>query len=284
MESFAAYLENRISAASANAYMQDVRLYVAYLSMPPEKSTISDIEGYLTHLKNNGRAVATLRRTLSALSAYYAYLIKSGLCTENPAISIPKPETDKKIPVILTEEEVHRLLTAPIGHDPMAIRDRAMLELLYATGITVSELLSLNMDSVNLRRRMLSLSLRGKKRAVPFGRPASQALGEYIRQIRPLTLAGKNESALFLNYNGKRLSRQGVWKLVKKYKAIAGIDKEITPHMLRHSFAAHLLEHGADLGAIGEMMGFSDPASLKIYPKILENKIVDIYTKAHPRA
>ncbi len=284
MESFAAYLENRISAASATAYMQDVRLFSAYLSVPPEKGTAQDIESYLIHLKSSGRAAATLRRALSALSAYYNYLVSQGLCTENPALLISKPEPDKKIPVILTEEEVHRLLSAPAGQEPAAVRDRAMLELLYATGITVSELLALNMDSVNLRRRLLSLSLRGKKRTVPFGRPCSQALGEYVRKIRPLVLSDKNEAALFLNYNGKRLSRQGVWKLIKKYKSAAGIDKEITPHMLRHSFAAHLLEHGADLGSIEEMMGFSDPSSVQIYPKILENQIVDIYTKAHPRA
>lgn len=284
MESFAAYLENRISASSADAYIQDVRLFTSYLSVSPEAVTREEIEGYLMHLKNSGRAAATVRRTLSALSAYYDFLMFHGLCTENYARTVPRPEPDKKIPVILTEDEVHRLLSAPEGQEPTAVRDRAMLELLYACGITVSELLALHVDSVNLRRRMVSLSLRGKKRAVPFGRPCAAALTAYIRTVRPLMLSDKNESALFLNYNGRRLSRQGVWKLLKKYKMAAGIEKEITPHMLRHSFAAHLLEHGADLAAIGEMMGFSDPSSLSVYPKILENKIVDIYTKAHPRA
>ena len=164
------------------------------------------------------------------------------------------------------------------------MRDRALLELLYATGITVSELLSLNIENINIRSRTLILRTPSRTRSLPFGRPAAAALSEYIKNARPLLFKGSGEVALFVSAGGTRISRQGVWKLLKKYKTLAEIDKDVTPHMLRHSFAAHLLERGADTASIGELMGFEDAASTAIYTKMQENKILDIYQKAHPRA
>ena len=286
MEGFAAYLKTSrpVSEATRRAYLQDIRLFSAFLSAPPSEATAEDAEDYVHYLQTSGRAAATVRRILASLCAYYDYLVESGKTTENPWQAIPRPAMDRKLPVVLSGFEMIRLLSAADGREIMSLRDRAILELLYATGITASALLALNLDSVNLRRRLLTIRRGGTARVVPFGRPCGEALGAYMKTARPLLLPQSAEAALFLNYTGHRLSRQGLWKLVKKYKEKAGIDKEITPHTLRHSFAAHLLENGADLATIGELLGVSDPASTAVYPKIIENKIVDIYQKAHPRA
>ncbi len=286
MEGFAAYLETArpVSEGTRRAYLQDVRLFSAFLSCPLPRATEEDAAAYVRHLQNSGRSVATVRRILSSLCAYYTFLVESGRIQQNPLQTLPRPVMDRKLPVVLSGFEMIRLLSAADGREVMVLRDRAILELLYATGITASALLALNIDSINLRRRLLTIRRGPAARVVPFGRPCSEALGAYIKTARPLLLPQGAEAALFLNYTGHRLSRQGLWKLVKKYKEKAGIEKEITPHTLRHSFAAHLLENGADLATIGELLGVSDPASTAVYPKILENKIMDVYQKTHPRA
>ncbi len=286
MERFAAFLqiEKQLSDATIESYIRDVSLFAHFLEKPAAKGTEKDIEAFMHYLKSEGRAASTIARFLSSLHAYFRYLSAREGLLEDPTKNIPRPENERRLPLILSAEEVDRLLAAPSGDSPKAIRDRAMLELLYATGIRVSELVGLQVDNVNLRRRMLSLRTNKRRRTIPFGRPAATALQEYIKQARPYLLRGNGSASLFLSTNGTSMSRQGFWKLLKQYKTAAGIDKEITPHMLRHSFAAHLLENGADLTAIQEMMGFIDPASTAIYTKIVENKIIDVYKKAHPRA
>ncbi len=286
MEQFTAFLKNEkhVSEATAASYLQDIRRFSTFLGKDARTARQEDADAFVLHMQRQGRAGATVRRTLCALHTYYSYLIAAGKCKTDPTAHIPRPETDHKLPVILTAEEAARLLAAPDGDTPLALRDRAMLELLYATGITVSELVGLRIENMNLRRRTLVLTRGGRRRTVPFGRPAAAALNEYTKKARPMLLLGGGAVELFVSCNGTAMSRQGFWKLIKKYKERAEIDKEITPHMLRHSFAAHLLEGGADLGSIQEMMGFADPSSTAVYTKIVENKIADVYKKAHPRA
>ena len=286
MERFSAFLQTQkqLSDATVNSYVRDVVLFADFLEKPAREGTEKDVEAFIKHLKSEGRSASTIARFLSSLHAYFRYLsLREGLSAD-PTKNIPRPETERRLPLILTAEEVSRLLAAPKGDSPKEMRDRAMLELLYATGVRVSELINLHVDNVNLRRRMLSLRTGGRRRAIPFGRPAALALSEYVKQARPFLLRGSGTAALFLSCNGKEMSRQGFWKLIKHYQKVAGIDKEITPHMLRHSFAAHLLENGAAVSAVSEMMGFSDLSSTAIYTKIIENKIMDVYDKAHPRA
>ncbi len=286
MERFADFLqtEKRLSKATIDSYIRDINLFADFLKKPLTEGTSEEIEAFFLYLKSLGRAPSTVLRFYASIHAYYRYLsIREGF-SDDPISCISRPEYERRLPMILSSKEVDRFLSVLEGDTPKAIRDKAMLELLYATGIRVSELIGLNVEHVNLRRRMLTLHSGERKRTIPFGRPASAALNNYMKQARPYLIRGNGEVALFLSCNGTRMSRQGFWKLVKYYKNLACIDKEITPHMLRHSFAAHLLENGADLSFIQEMMGFVDPTSTAIYTKIIENKILDVYAKAHPRA
>ena len=286
MKQFAAFLKTnkKLSEASIASYLRDVRLFSAFLQKEPHTATEKDVGAYLLHMQSEGRESATVLRAFSSLRAYFGYLTAKGRRKSDPTAKIPRPQYSRKLPVILTPEEAEKLLSAPEGRDALTLRDRALLELLYGAGITVSELVALNIENINLRSRTLVLRNGAHSRMVPFGKPATTALNDYIRTARPLLFKGSGEVALFLNCNGTRISRQGIWKLLKKYKDAAGLDKEVTPHMLRHSFAAHLLERGADPGSVQEMMGFEAVYSTAIYTKINENNIVDIYKKAHPRA
>ncbi len=286
MQEFITYLKNEkhTSDSTVDAYVLDVRQFTSFLGKDTVLAVPEDVRAYVLHMQSRGLAVATIRRVLSSLHVYFRYLIAIQKRNTDPTEEITRPENEHKLPMILSVEEVSRLIESIQGNTPLLMRDRAIIELLYATGITVSELIKLKIENINLRRRTLVLVRSERKRTIPFGRPCAQALSEYMKKARPMLLTGSGEIALFLSYNGKPLSRQGLWKLIKKYKAKAGIDKEVTPHMLRHSFAAHLLEGGADLSSIQEMMGFIDPASTAIYTKIIENKIQDVYKKAHPRA
>ncbi len=286
LEQFASYLktEKKVSTKTAESYIRDIRLFSAFLGRKPTKATEKEIRSFILHLQSSGYSNATTRRMLSSLHAYYLYLSAEGKRRGVPTKKIERPVLEHKLPVILTTDEANRLLSAPSGDTPLAIRDRAMLELLYATGITVSELIGLDIENINLRRRTMFLRRHGQKRLVPFGKPAASALSSYLKTARPLLFQGSGDVALFVSAAGTRMSRQGFWKILKKYKDVAGIDKEITPHMLRHSFAAHLLENGADVASIQEMMGFVDPASMTVYTQIIENKLMDVYKKTHPRA
>lgn len=277
-------MQKHLTSATVDSYARDVLQFSAFFPNDIKTATEADIDAYIRHLKSRGKAVSTIARNISALHAFFHFLCRQGVLTQDPTEGVKKPKAEKRLPVILTTEEVEQLLMQPDTTTRKGCRDKAMLELLYATGMKVSELCNLNVDAVKLRRGLLTCTFGGRSRMIPIGRPAVAAISEYIKNVRPYLLAGRDDFALFLSVNGTRISRQGFWKLIKAYKEKAGIDKDLTPHMLRHSFAAHLLENGADLSSIQEMMGFSDISSTAVYTKIVENKILDVYKKTHPRA
>ena len=210
--------------------------------------------------------------------------MSKGLADQNPAKGVAPAKVERKLPQVLTGKEVELFLEQPECTDLKGYRDRAMLELLYATGIRVSELIALDLSDLNLPGGVLKCRSKGKERMIPLYPAAIRALQEYVHNIRPQLVEDPDEPALFVNMSGERMSRQGFWKLIKYYQEKAGIQKDITPHTLRHSFAAHLLENGADLRSIQEMLGHADISSTQIYSRLLNQKLKDVYQKAHPRA
>ena len=283
---FYEYLINtrNLSDSTALSYKSDISHFKEYIKKPLRRVKEEDVRLYSESLAKRGNSSSTVLRNMVSLRALYSFMEKQSLIRQNPMEAISVPKVDKKLPQILTTEETERLLDAPVTKDAKGIRDKAMLELLYATGIKVSELIALNVSNVNLRRRMLVCQGGRGARVIPLGKQAVMSVSLYLKNARTSMLLSGEESALFVNCNGKRMSRQGFWKIIKGYQAASGIEKDITPHMLRHSFAAHLLQNGADLESIGEMMGLTDTASTAVYKKILENKIFDVYNKSHPRA
>lgn len=273
-------LDRHLSENTLDSYRRDIKKFSVYCGDKLFDVNEEVLSEYVNTLKSKGKATATVARNMVSLRSLYSYLKKSGAIKVNPAKNLEMPRVEKKLPMILTGDEVLMLLEQPDKAQIKGCRDKAMLELLYATGIKVSELINLNISNVNLRRRMLTCNMR----VIPLGKEAVKAVSDYLKNSRSYMVGIKTENALFVNMNGGRLTRQGFWKIIKSYKEEAGIDKEITPHMLRHSFAAHLLENGADLVSISEMMGLTDIASTTVYKKIVENKIFDVYKKAHPRA
>ena len=238
----------------------------------------------MLYLQKEGRASSTVSRTLASLRSYYLFMMQNGVVKSNPTSNLEAPHVEKKIPKILSGEEVELLLEQPKNCDNKGIRDKAMLELLYATGIRVSELINLDVSDVNVPMSFVRCKGGKKERIIPMGHQAKDALENYINNVRKYMAKDENETALFVNCSGARLSRQGFWKLIKYYQHIAGIETDITPHTLRHSFAAHLLENGADLHSIQEMMGHADISSTQVYSRMMNSKIKDVYAKAHPRA
>jgi integrase/recombinase XerD len=218
------------------------------------------------------------------LKNFYAYLISSGFIEKTPVIDIHVERGEKKLPRILTGSEIELLLSQPACVEPKGFRDKAMLEVMYATGIRVSELIELDVDDVNLTMGIIKCASGKKSRVIPLYPAALRALTAYIRDIRDSMLASDDETALFVNISGVRMSRQGFWKILKHYQDTAHIEKEITPHTLRHSFAVHLLENGADLGSLQELMGHSDISSTQMYTHMLDTKLKSVYDKCHPKA
>ena len=221
---------------------------------------------------------------MASLKSFYAYLFGSGSVRSNPAKNVSSVKVERKYPEILTNREVELFLDQPRCVDEKGYRDHAMLELLYATGIRVSELIGLNIDDVNLAAGFIRCDSKGKERMIPLYQAAVKALQDYIRDIRPRIISDTDEQALFVNMNGERMSRQGFWKIIKYYQEKAEITKDITPHTLRHSFAVHLLENGADLHSIQEMLGHADISSTQIYTHVIQRQLKDVYNRAHPRA
>ncbi len=281
LENFIKYMEDtkRLSANTVKAYVSDIEHFWTFFGNPV-RARRKDVESYISNIRSEGSGDSTIARNLSSLRAFYSFLKETNRIKSNPVKNIEKPKVERKFPEILTIDEVDRLLSVPNQNTNKGLRDKAMLELLYASGIKISELININVYDINLRTSTLVCHTR----KIPIGRKAVSVLNTYLKKVRPEMVHEKNEIALFVNCDGKRMSRQGFWKIVKKYNDEADISKEITPHMLRHSFAVHLLENGADLGSIQTLMGLSDPASALVYTKIRENKIADIYRKAHPRA
>ena len=276
------------SANTVESYKRDITQYMAFLTETgvPDASaaTKTTILSYMLYLQKKGKASSTISRTLASLRSFYLYMQRSGAVSVYPTSNLEAPHVEKKMPQILTGSEVERLLEQPSVSDNKGIRDKAMLELLYATGIRVSELISLDKADVNVSMSFIRCRGGKKERIIPMGATAKEALTLYLKNARPYMIREENEEALFVNMSGQRLSRQGFWKLIKHYRSEAGIQAEITPHTLRHSFAAHLLENGADLRSIQEMMGHADISSTQLYSRVVNSKIKDVYAKAHPRA
>ena len=276
------------SLNTVESYKRDVTQYISYLDgtgvTDISSTTKTTVLSYLLYLQKEGRASSTVSRTLASLRSYYLFMMQNGVVKSNPTSNLEAPHVEKKIPKILSGEEVELLLEQPKNCDNKGIRDKAMLELLYATGIRVSELFNLDVSDVNVPMSFVRCKGGKKERIIPMGHQAKDALENYINNVRKYMVKDENETALFVNCSGARLSRQGFWKLIKYYQHIAGIETDITPHTLRHSFAAHLLENGADLHSIQEMMGHADISSTQVYSRMMNSKIKDVYAKAHPRA
>ena len=290
VEEYAIYLakERNSSDNTITSYVRDVNQFVSYLAeteyMGPEECEAEQIEEYVAHMTGKGKSAASMARSVASLKSYYGYLQSKGIVQSNPAKSAAPVRTERKLPQILTGKEVELFLEQPQCVDPKGYRDHAMLELLYATGIRVSELIGLNVEDVSLHGGFIRCSSRGKERIIPLYAKVVKALSDYMKGVRPQLVMNPREPALFVNMGGERMSRQGFWKIMKYYQEKAQIDKEITPHTLRHSFAAHLLENGADLHSIQEMLGHADISSTQIYSHMVKQKLQDVYHKAHPRA
>ena len=277
----------KVKQASANtisSYMRDIRQFAEWLGTDVSDASQQNIGAYLQFLEQDGRSAATVSRTLASLKNFYTYLVSSGFCEKTPVTDIHIDRGEKKLPQILTGREIELLLSQPICVDAKSYRDKAMLEVMYATGIRVSELIDLDLDDVNLEMGIIKCTAAKKTRMIPLYPAALRALTIYIRDIRESMLAVSNEPALFVNVNGSRMSRQGFWKILKHYQSTAHIDKEITPHTLRHSFAVHLLENGADLGSLQELMGHCDISSTQMYTQLINQKLNKVYKKCHPKA
>lgn len=282
---------SKVKQASANtvsSYLRDIRQFSQWLSAQEDISVVDatqlNISDYLLHLEDEGRSSSTISRNLASLKNFYSYLITAGFLEKTPVMDIHVERGEKKLPRILTGHEIELLLAQPVCVEPKGFRDKAMLEVMYATGIRVSELIDLNIDDVNLEQETIKCSGHKKSRSVPLYPEALRALKNYMHDYRDLLVSSPAEKALFVNINGTRMSRQGFWKILKHYQVTARIDTEITPHTLRHSFAVHLLENGADLGSLQQLMGHSDISSTQIYTQMVDQKLKAVYEKCHPKS
>ncbi len=282
---------SKVKQASANtisSYMRDVRQFADWLSSSAMVEVIEasqlNIGQYLHHLESCGKSAATVSRSLASLKNFYAYLVSSGFLEKTPVTDVHVDRGEKKLPQILTGREIELLLSQPVCIDAKGYRDKAMLEVMYATGIRVSELIDLDVDDVNLDQAIIKCSNAKKTRIIPLYPAALRSLSIYLREVRDSMLSDPDEQALFVNISGVRMSRQGFWKILKHYQEAANIEKEITPHTLRHSFAVHLLENGADLDSLQELMGHCDISSTQVYTHMINQKLKSVYEKCHPKA
>jgi len=290
VKDFIAYLneEKKLSNNTLESYGRDLRQFGQFLQEKNRHSYLdvnkTTVITYLLYLQKKGRATSTISRNLASIRALYQYLLNNGLIENDPTLNLESPKSEKKLPCILSLSEVERLINQPDENNTMGSRDKAMLELLYATGIRVSELVRLNIDDLNLDLDFIKcIGNNDKERIIPIGSMAKKAILRYSTEYRN-RLIKDEENALFVNYYGKRLTRQGFWKIIKRYTKEAKINKKITPHTLRHSFATHLIQNGADLKSVQEMLGHSDISTTQIYMQLTKNKIKDVYNKSHPRA
>ena len=282
---------SKVKQASANtisSYMRDIRQFSEWLQdvagVDVAEAKQLNISDYLAHLEQEGRSGATVSRNLASLKNFYSYVVSTGFMESTPVTEIRIDRGEKKLPQILTGREIELLLSQPSNVDAKGIRDKAMLETMYATGMRVTELIELDIDDVNLELGIIKCAGARKSRTIPLYPAALKALSVYITEVRRGMLADPGEQALFVNVGGVRMSRQGFWKILKHYQATAHIEKETTPHTLRHSFAVHLLENGADLGSVQELMGHSDISSTQLYTHMINQKLKSVYEKCHPKA
>lgn len=289
ISAFIAYLHNvkNTSNNTEMSYKRDLEKVLHFMVSRGKQEikdvTAQDLIDYVKYLEESKFAAATVSRNIASLKAFYHYMVQEGLVEEDISDKLKAPKIEKKAPEIMTPDEVVRLLDQPSGDSPKEIRDKAMLELLYATGIRVTELITLSLSDVNMQMNFILCRDRNKERIIPFGAAAKTAMERYLNGTREEMLENKKSDVLFANCSGQPMSRQGFWKLIKHYAKKADIQADITPHTLRHSFAAHLVENGADLRSVQEMLGHSDISTTQIYANLNHNHIREVYAKAHPR-
>jgi integrase/recombinase XerD len=284
-------MEKRMAKNTISSYERDLRSYTHYLKTVESLNTLNEVQRihivhFLGFLKDQGKSAKTQARHVASVRAFHQFLLRDKAVDHDPSVQIESPRTERSLPKVLSLKEVETLLDAPKLTDHYGLRDKAMLELLYATGMRVSELTRLDLEDIHLTMGFVRCFGKGNnERIIPVGKAAVEALKRYLDNGRPQFINAKHQdNALFLNHQGHRLTRQGFWKILKKLASEAGIDKELTPHTLRHSFAAHLLENGADLKAVQEMLGHADISTTEIYTHVTKPKLKDVYTKFHPRA
>lgn len=289
MNRFVIYLEKEKNASNSTvmSYQRDLKKLFSFLGAKGVESvhdiTSTSLNSYILQMEKDGFSTSSVSRTIASIRAFCHYLIKSKTTQDDPSEVLKAPHVEKKAPEILTFEEACQLLEQPDQETAKGLRDKAMLELLYATGMRVSELISVKLSDVNMQMNYVLCRDAEKERVIPFGKEAAKAIASYVEQSRGVLLKGKESEYFFTNCSGKPMSRQGFWKLLKQYAAKAGITKDITPHTLRHSFGAHLVQNGADLRAVQEMMGHSDISTTQIYMDMNVRRVREIYAKAHPR-
>ena len=289
LKQFFEFLEfgKKLSNNTLQSYKRDLKQFEAFINENKKnynKLKQEDIREYIKYLHENGKKASTISRGIASIRSFYQYELKNRKVKTDPTEGIKSPKIEKRLPSVLTSKEIELLLEQPKGVDLKGIRDKAMLEFAYATGMRVTEIISLNVEDVNLEEGFVLCRNAGKQRTIPLGAMSLKALKAYIEEARDFLIKDENENALFVNINGKRLTRQGFWKIIKYYKEQAHITKDITPHVLRHSFATHLLQNGADLRAIQTMLGHSDISSTQVYMQFQDEGLKNIYRKAHPRA
>ena len=289
IKGFLAFLkeEKKMSLNTLQSYERDVLQFEKYLDgnrLNYAKIDEEEIKKYLKHLQEIGKKTSSISRSLASIRSFYQYELKNKKVKADPTENVQAPKVEKHAPSILSSNEIELLLNQPKNVDLKGTRDKAMLEFAYATGMRVTEIISLDIDDVNLDAATVVCNTETKNRTIPLGSLSLKALKEYIEEARPVLVRNEEEKALFVNINGRRLTRQGFWKIIKYYKEQAHITKEITPHVLRHSFATHLLQNGADLKSIQTMLGHSDISSTQVYMQFQDDSIKNIYRKAHPRA
>ena len=283
------FLENdkKLSENTLQSYRRDLKQFKRFLEaceLRYDRVKEEDIKDYIKELQENGKKASSISRCIASIRSFYQFVLKRKKIKVDPTANVQSPKIEKRVPSVLTSKEVELLLEQPKDVDLKGIRDKAMLEFAYATGMRVTEIISLNIDDVNLEEGFVICRSGNKQRNIPLGTMSLKALKEYINDARGILIKNEDEKALFVNINGGRLTRQGFWKIIKHYKEQAHITKDITPHVLRHSFATHLLQNGADLKAIQLMLGHSDISSTQVYMQFQDEGLKNIYRKAHPRA
>ncbi len=289
VEQYILYLQmvKKTSDNTVSAYKRDLNKLMQFFSERAVddfgKVTFTDLNSYILALEKDGCASSTVSRNVSAIKSFFTYLFRMKIIENDPSVNLKAPKIVKKVPEILTVEEMDRLLSLP-DDSVKGIRDKAMLELLYAAGLKVSELISIKLGDINISIKYIRLSDEDRERIVPFNNSAKNALENYINNSRNRLLSDRDsQDVLFLNYTGEPMSRQGFWKIIKQYGEAAGLGEKLTPHIFRHSFAAHMVENGADLKSLQEMLGHSDISSTQIYSSFVHSGISAVYEKAHPR-
>ena len=283
------FLQNdkKLSENTLQSYKRDLKQFRKYLEdnkINYNRVKEEDIQNYISELQEEGKKASSISRCIASIRSFYQFVLKNKKIKVDPTVNIQSPKIEKRVPNVLTAKEVELLLKQPDDVDLKGIRDKAMLEFAYATGMRVTEIISLDIDDVNLEESYVICKGAKKQRIIPLGSMCLKALTEYINEARGILIRNQDEKALFVNVNGGRLTRQGFWKIIKFYKEQAHITKDITPHVLRHSFATHLLQNGADIRAIQTMLGHSDISSTQVYMQFQDEGLKDIYRKAHPRA